>query len=560
MMDFSSSLRINKYHFSKDKEYENNIKVLEKWPIVYILRDTKKNSVYIGETTDGINRFNTHLNNPERNHANELLIISHDSFNKSATTFIESKLIEYMAADRRVVVDNGNEGLDSNNNFYQKDKYVALLVDIWEKLKTLDYAENDITRIDNDDFFKYSPYKSLSLDQKESVQSILKLLSENEKNKIFIDGGAGTGKTVLASYLMKLLSTKIQDFHYDKSDLSYSNELKLAEKVQAKYPNGIKIGLVVPMTPLRSTLKKVFRSVKGLKADMVISPSEVVKNTYDLLIVDESHRLKKRKNLTNYGTFDKTNEKLGLDKNGNELDWILKKSSNQILFYDENQSIKPTDIDYSRFKIEKNNSEVLYLSSQLRCLGGKDYELFINNLLSLKAKEVFENDHYELFLFDSISDMHNEIKKKDKQYKLSRLLAGFSWEWKNKNDRLYEDITIENKSFKWNSVVKDWINSSNAVNEIGCIHTSQGYDLNYCGLIFGHEISYDKISNEIFINEEKYFDKYGKIGIINRNQLKAYIINIYKTMLLRAIKGTYIYVCDKDLKEYLENYIPKFSK
>lgn len=559
-MDFSSSLRINKYHFSKDKEYENNIKVLEKWPIVYILRDTKKNSVYIGETTDGINRFNTHLNNPERNHANELLIISHDSFNKSATTFIESKLIEYMAADRRVVVDNGNEGLDSNNNFYQKDKYVALLVDIWEKLKTLDYAENDITRIDNDDFFKYSPYKSLSLDQKESVQSILKLLSENEKNKIFIDGGAGTGKTVLASYLMKLLSTKIQDFHYDKSDLSYSNELKLAEKVQAKYPNGIKIGLVVPMTPLRSTLKKVFRSVKGLKADMVISPSEVVKNTYDLLIVDESHRLKKRKNLTNYGTFDKTNEKLGLDKNGNELDWILKKSSNQILFYDENQSIKPTDIDYSRFKIEKNNSEVLYLSSQLRCLGGKDYELFINNLLSLKAKEVFENDHYELFLFDSISDMHNEIKKKDKQYKLSRLLAGFSWEWKNKNDRLYEDITIENKSFKWNSVVKDWINSSNAVNEIGCIHTSQGYDLNYCGLIFGHEISYDKISNEIFINEEKYFDKYGKIGIINRNQLKAYIINIYKTMLLRAIKGTYIYVCDKDLKEYLENYIPKFSK
>ena len=124
----------------------------------------------------------------------------------------------------------------------------------------------------------------------------------------------------------------------------------------------------------------------------------------------------------------------------------------------------------------------------------------------------------------------------------------------------HKDITIENMSFKWNSVVKDWINSENALNEIGCIHTSQGYDLNYCGLIFGNEISFDQLRNEIIINEENYFDKYGKIGIDDKEELKSYIINIYKTMLLRGIKGTYIYVCDKNLKEYFSNFIEKYIK
>ena len=558
MNDFSSSLLINKYPFSLNSGYQHNSKVSNKWPIVYILKNSRTNYTYIGETTNGISRFNDHLRNLKRNHADELVVISHDSFNKSATTFIESKLIEYMAAE--VNIENRNDGLSSNNNFYQKDKYISLFDDIWKKLKTLDYAKNDISRIDNGDYFKYSPFKSLSADQKESVINILTLLSEKKKNKIFVDGGAGTGKTVLATYLMKLLSTEIHDYHLDESDDNYTDEIMLVKKIQSKYPGGIRIGLVVPMTPLRSTLKKVFRLVKGLKAGMVIGPSEVTKNTYDLLIVDESHRLKKRKNLTNYGTFDKTNQILGFDKDGTELDWILKTSSNQILFYDKNQSVKPTDIDDLRFESEKNNSDTLYLSSQLRSQGGESYELFVKDLLTLKAQRIFKNEHYKLLLFDRIDDMHNEIKKKDQKYGLSRMLAGFSWEWKYKNDMSHKDITIENKSFKWNSVVKDWINSNDAINEIGCIHTSQGYDLNYCGLIFGNEISYDKIRNEIIIKEEMYFDKYGKIGIDNKEELKTYIINIYKTMLLRAIKGTYIYVCDRDLKEYLSNYIVKYIK
>ena len=147
MNDFSSSLRVNRYPFSSSSGYQLNDKVSERWPIVYILKNSDTNDTYIGETTNGINRFNDHLRNSNRNHADELLVISSDRFNKSATTFIESKLIEYMAADEKVNVENRNDGLCSNNNFYQKDMYISLFKDIWEKLKSLDFAKNDISRI-----------------------------------------------------------------------------------------------------------------------------------------------------------------------------------------------------------------------------------------------------------------------------------------------------------------------------------------------------------------------------------------------------------------------------
>lgn len=140
----------------------------------------------------------------------------------------------------------------------------------------------------------------------------------------------------------------------------------------------------------------------------------------------------------------------------------------------------------------------------------------------------------------------------------SRLIAGYSWEWVSKNKNVH-DIVIDEIKLKWNSVSNDWVNSTNAINEVGCIHTTQGYDLNFTGLIFGNEISYDKKKNEIVIKQENYFDRNGKQSISDPNDLKNYIINIYKTMMLRGIRGTYVYVCDKSLREYFSEHITKFE-
>jgi hypothetical protein len=136
-------------------------------------------------------------------------------------------------------------------------------------------------------------------------------------------------------------------------------------------------------------------------------------------------------------------------------------------------------------------------------------------------------------------------------------VAGYSWKWQSKNDMSLFDIIIGDVKLRWNSQNKDWINSKNALEEVGCIHTTQGYDLNYVGVIFGNEITYNKETNQIDVISANYHDKNGKMSIKDSNQLKNYIINIYKTIMLRGIKGTYMYVCDDNLRDYLSNMIKK---
>ena len=558
MDDFVSSVEINKYSFSKagSAEYVLNTYMNNLWPVVYIIKDDTIGEAYIGESTNAINRMKNHLANEDRKKLADLLIISCDKFNKSAVLDIESNLIQYMSSDGRYKLQNGNTGL-INHNYYQREQYQGLFDNLWEHLLVEKYAKNPLSRIDNSDLFKYSPYKSLTNDQHDSVLEILGLLTKKEENTIFVEGGAGTGKTILAIYMMKLLKTDIMDHHLDAEDETYSSELRMISQLKEKFPNP-RVALVVPMTSLRKTLKKVFANVKGLKSSMVIGPSEVSKNEYDVLIVDEAHRLRKRKNITNFKSFDDANKLLGFDiHEGTELDWILKQSKNQIFFYDEGQSIKPSDIDQAKFIKQKWSASLLKLVSQHRVKGGMDYINYIDKLLHCrleKGDKKFESEHYEFVLYDSLTDLYADLKKKEDEFGLCRLLSGYSWEWKSaKND--VPDITIEGLNLKWNTTNEDWINSPNAFNEVGCIHTTQGYDLNYTGIIFGKEITYNPETKQIEINTSQYFDKKGKQGIENPATLKAYILNIYKTMMLRGIRGTYVYVCDEGLREYFKEFV-----
>ena len=565
MDDFVSSVEINKYSFSKagSAEYVLNTYMNNLWPVVYIIKDDTIGEAYIGESTNAINRMKNHLANEDRKKLADLLIISCDKFNKSAVLDIESNLIQYMSSDGRYKLQNGNTGL-INHNYYQREQYQGLFDNLWEHLLVEKYAKNSLSRIDNSDLFKYSPYKSLTNDQHDSVLEILGLLTKKEENTIFVEGGAGTGKTILAIYMMKLLKTDIMDHHLDAEDETYSSELRMISQLKEKFPNP-RVALVVPMTSLRKTLKKVFSNVKGLKSSMVIGPSEVSKNEYDVLIVDEAHRLRKRKNITNFKSFDDANKLLGFDiHEGTELDWILKQSKNQIFFYDEGQSIKPSDIDQAKFIKQKWSASLLKLVSQHRVKGGMDYINYIDNLLHCrleKGDKKFESEHYEFVLYDSLTYLYADLKKKEDEFGLCRLLSGFCWEWKSNPkikptpaNNIY-DIEIEELKLKWNNVTEDWINSPNAFNEVGCIHTTQGYDLNYTGIIFGKEITYNPESKQIEINASQYFDKKGKQGIENPATLKAYILNIYKTMMLRGIRGTYVYACDEGLREYFKEFV-----
>ena len=166
------------------------------------------------------------------------------------------------------------------------------------------------------------------------------------------------------------------------------------------------------------------------------------------------------------------------------------------------------------------------------------------------------SNDYEVHLCNSMEDMVAWVQAKDAECGLSRMIAGYSWKWSSKSEPTAYDIEIDNVSLRWNNTATAWIHSPGAVSEVGCIHTTQGYDLNNAAVIVGNEIGYDKKKGEIIINEDQYFDKNGKHSTANREELKSYILNIYKTILLRGIRGTCLYVCNEDLRELFSKSLP----
>ncbi|WP_299273466.1 DNA/RNA helicase domain-containing protein [uncultured Psychroserpens sp.] len=562
----SSQVKINHYDFENTlfKSFSTNHFAKDLWPLVYILSDDESKTAYIGETTDAYSRMSTHLKHKEKSKLTSIHLITSEKFNKSAILDIESNLIKYMSGDDVFKLLNGNLGLANHNYYQKKEVYWDIFNSVWNQLRAEGITKHSIEHINNSDLFKYSPYKSLTIEQSEGLYQILKSLTTRKKVNTIVEGGAGTGKTILAIFLFKILSSHQNDFSFKEFGTEEKVFIDLVQKIKQKLPNP-KMALVVPMSSFRATLKKVFKNIKGLNPKMVIGPSEVSKEKYDLLVVDESHRLRRRINLTNYKSFDDGCKRLGLDKHScSELDWVLMQSKSVILFYDDEQSIKPTDTPKSEFdKVKKLvNSNVLKLKSQFRVKGGNAYVEFIESLLKENINRQtpkFNSKSYEFLLFDNVQEMISQIKKRDIESGLSRLIAGFSWKWISKNNKELKDIKIGDCELMWNGTAEDWINSKNSINEVGCIHTTQGYDLNYSGIIFGNEISFDPINQEIIIKPENYHDKNGKNTIRDPEVLKEYIINIYKTIMLRGIKGTYVYVCDPLLREYFESFIPKFQ-
>lgn len=532
------------------------------WPVVYILNNHKE--AYIGETISASSRTKQHLENEERRRLTEISIIADKRFNKSAALDIESKLIEHMSADGKYVLQNSNNGM-RDHAYYEKEMYESLFREIWKELKVKNIVKHDLDILENSELFKYSPFKRLTEEQYsvifELALDLIVSIQLGEPLTVVMNGEAGTGKTVLAMFMMKLFAdNKLIDFIAEE-DEGKLLQFQLAQDRLKEF----KFALVVPMTSLRKTLKGVVKEIKGLKSSMVIGPNDVFKDDYDLLIVDEAHRLMRRKNLPNFGSYDSANRKHGLDKEATQLDWIMKRSKYQILFYDAEQSIKPSDIRPEDFKELKTlgNYNTYSLTSQLRVKGGEDYLRYIKDILNVKPKlKRLDFENYEFKLFNDIEEMKNSIFEKEKLYGLSRLVAGYSWPWKTKGIKYEEaiirgiyDIEIDGKKFIWNNTASGWVNSPNAINEVGSIHTIQGYDLNYAGVIIGPELTYNEKIKKIEVIKENYYDTNGKRSILDDQELEDYIVNIYSVLLSRAISGTYVYVCDPKLRKYIAQFV-----
>jgi DUF2075 family protein/predicted GIY-YIG superfamily endonuclease len=566
-MNYNQDFEINKIEFNNNglNSIQLQYFVADNWPIVYILNNEGVKQAYVGETTDTNSRMFSHLQSQSKKHLKEAHFISSKKFNKSATLDIESNLIKYLHADGKFKLLNGNLGL-VNHSYYQRDEYYSSLFrEIWNSLISKGIANHSLEHISNSDLFKYSPYKTLSIDQRKNLMLIIDALISDSKKSIFVEGGAGTGKTIIAIFLFKLMLTSDEDFNYKEfgeDELEFINKVKLLKQ---KYPSP-KMGLVIAMSSFRKTIKNVFSNIEGLNHKMVIGPSDLSKTKYDIVFVDEAHRLRKRVNLTNYASFDNTARALGLIPNEtDELEWTQLQSLKALYFYDPKQSIKPSDVNPEEFNKIKgsSNSKTVQLYSQFRSKGGNGYVKFVDDLLDQKitdAKYKYSSKNYDVLLFDNFKDFVSELRSKNTQHQLSRFVAGYGWQWISKNDKSKYDIVIDGLRFQWNHDNIEFILKDVNAEQIGCIHTTQGYDLNYVGLIFGPEIILNPQTNQIEILQENYYDTNGQNTITDINVLKQYIINIYKTIMLRGILGCYLYVSDENLRNYFKKHIYSFNE
>ncbi|WP_022877968.1 DUF2075 domain-containing protein [Microbacterium sp. B19] len=547
------------------------------WPVVYVLDSAgsaSPPSVYVGETVSAASRMRQHLQSPSKAGFRRVRVVIDETFNKSACLDLESHLIRWLAGDGQFTVLNGNEGI-IDAQYYARDQYRESFRSIFEQLRSEGVFQRSIPEIENTDLFKLSPFKVLTREQaiavEQIVESLLDDLASGARSSSVVDGNPGTGKTIVAIYLVKLLAD-IRDYE-DSDEIepdSLFSEFFVPENRELL--KSVRIGLVVPQQSLRESIKKVFKKTPRVSEDQVLSPFDVGKSQepFDLLIVDETHRLNRRANQSSgvrNRDFAEINRRLfgADDVSKTQLDWIRARSSHQILLIDERQAVRPADLSRELLSAEiaeaRRNHRHFPLARQMRVRADADYIGFIRQMLGGEARAGARPDfgEYDLRFFTSVVEMQDAIRQREREAGLSRLVAGYAWDWKTRGNKPGYDFEIEGAQFTWNRTDKDWIHSPGSTSEIGSIHTLQGYDLNYAGVIIGDDLGYDASTRRVTVNREAYRDRKGKENLrkLKRNttdeDLLELIQNIYGVLLTRGVLGTYIYVCDPALREYIES-------
>ena len=363
------------------------------------------------------------------------------------------------------------------------------------------------------------------------LKTMAKCKEDGRKRTIIIQGGPGTGKSVLAvNLLMEYISKSLNASYVTKNSAPRKAFLSLLTNSDAKK-------LV--------NIKQLFRSPFGL--------SNVPCNTYDCLIVDEAHRLVK---------------KMDGDWNGeNQVKECISASLLSIFLLDEDQAVTNKDIG-SVDEIRKwcvalgsilKMPEEANLVSQFRCNGSDAYIQFVDDVLQRTGESVsvdLSELNFDFRVFDNASDLREALRKKNSVNNKSRMVAGYCYDWNVKHGRGEYDILLPGGfRAKWNLENDDiWAINPESFEEVGCIHTAQGLEFDYVGVLIGKDLRYDTNSGNVITDKSRISkdDKSSGIRSSNDAQARRLILNTYKTLLTRGQKGCYVYCEDQALSEYMK--------
>lgn len=395
---------------------------------------------------------------------------------------------------------------------------------------------------------KGNPEFVLIDEQKVVYETALKMARESyrdgKKRVLIVKGGPGTGKTVVAINLMVKLSNENMVCQYVTKNASLREVF--TTKLAGDYPK-IKI------------------------ANMFKGSGSYVESEYndiDIILADEAHRLTAKS-----GMFK--------NKGENQIKEIINASKCAVFFIDEAQRIHIDDIgtieEISKHLNEANAKfEILELPSQFRCNGSDGYVAWLDNVLQIRetANEDITDIDYDIQIFDNPNKVRDLIFEKNKKNNKARMLAGYCWEWPNDNGRndpnvCEVNIPEYNFAMSWNlNKDKTFAISKGSVNQIGCIHTSQGLEFDYVGVIIGDDLRYEngKVVTDFSKRAHSDASLKGIKTLYKNNPERALkvadeiIKNTYRTLMTRGQKGCYIYCEDKQLSEYLKSRISRSNE
>lgn len=431
-----------------------------------------------------------------------------------------------------------------------KDKLASFIQKYVKKPSRILLYEIDNSRIRPSKDFSNMLYTALqgqpifTLDdgQAASVATIIdetnKALKENKRKTIIIKGGPGSGKSVVAINAMGQL------IHPSDG----SNPKNVCYCTVNFTPRTLYSELLVDGDYKKSAIDNLFKTFACF--------SRSSECDFDCVMFDEAHR----DFLWKFGQ--------GVKREVDMVDRAFYASRVNVWFIDEDQAVTKDDyltIDKIKNYARKYGSEIieandLKLTSQFRCMGGDEYISFINSFLGYDEtlKKKYSSKNYDFRIFDNPTDMWEAIKEKQKEYKNARLLSGYTHEWISKTDENLYDFDMDDGRFKmkWNKFVSySYINDSEQLDRIGCIHTIQGVDMSYAGVIIGKDVKYRDGHLVFDKSENAKTDSASGIRNLDDETAARLIRNTYKVLLTRGMYGTYVFCEDKELGEYIKSLI-----
>ena len=549
-------------------EDEKTQEIIANFPTVYIhnWQDSGDFEVYVGESNDIFKRTRQHYDAAvdkskwQRKLMEKdarLFIIGHEHFNKSLTMDIENRLMHYMMSAERVKhVHNLRD--NPQTSYYPVEELDEIFGRIWRGLrkenKELFPTESAIK---DSAIYKASPLHKLTKKQKDARELILQKVSkalENGETRqlIFIDGEAGTGKTVLNSSTFYELYCQAEEEEKTLKCyllVNHDEQITVYEQIAEKLGLTAKYGKVV---------SKPTTFINNHSED----------DPVDVVFVDEAHLLLTQGKQSYHGE--------------NQLKDIIARARVTVVMFDENQILTTEQfweaqiLEHYRNQAKAAENHIV-LDKQLRMQADPVTMDWIDSFTKKgQLKEIPHTvDGYQIKVFDDPEMLDLEIQKKakEKDSALSRVLATYDWEYSQKrkpDDRLraYWEVVIGKWHKPWNRELAAelsrkekrkisglaWAEQPQTINEVGSTFTIQGFDLNYAGVILGPSVKY-RNGKIIFAPSESHNNKAIRNRTLSDGTKQKFgemlIQHEVRVLMTRGVNGMYIYACDPELRAAL---------